>query len=298
MERGARDDRALRQRARVRRVVAKKLIVTGDDFGAAVSVNEAIELAHRSGVLNTTCILMGGLAVDDAVARAKRMPDLRVGLHVAVTDARPVLDPGAIPLLVDSEGQLSGDLLRSGLRFSGSREVRAQLRAEIRAQFEAFAATGLKLDHVNGHNHLHIHPTVLGSIVEIGKDFGVRAMRVPYEPFGPSWRSAHRDLGARLALGVALVPMIGSMRARLRRAGIASNDFLFGICDTGRMTIDRTLALLAQLPDGTSEIHFHPATARWPGMPSWARCEEELAALTNPAFGQALRDRGIATTTF
>jgi hopanoid biosynthesis associated protein HpnK len=279
-------------------VGTKRLIVTGDDFGAAVSVNEAIELAHRSGILTTTCLLVGGLAADEAVARARRMPRLRVGLHVAVTDARPVLPPSEIPLLVDERGQLSGDLLISGLRFYGSRSVQAQLRAEIRAQFEAFAATGLALDHVNGHNHLHIHPTVLGSILDIGKDYGVRAMRVPYEPFLPSWRSAHRDLAARFCLGVGLAPMIGAMRARLRRAGVRFNDFLFGICDTGRMTSERALAILRQLPEGTSEIHFHPATSRWPGMPAWARCEEELAALTNPELGQALHDLGIESTTF
>lgn len=276
----------------------KQLIVTGDDFGAAVSVNEAIELAHRSGILTTTCLLVGGLSAQDAVARAKRMPKLRVGLHVAVTDAKPVLDPSEIPLLVDEDGQLSGKLLRSGLRFFASKAVQAQLRAEIRAQFEAFAATGMTLDHVNGHNHMHIHPTVLGLILEIGKDHGIRAMRVPYEPFGPSWRAAHTDFAGRFGLGVGLVPMIASMRARLRRSGISSNDFLFGICDTGRMTLDRALAILAQLPDGRSEIHFHPATARWPGMPGWARCEEELAALTNPKLGQALHDLGIAETTF
>ncbi len=276
----------------------KQLIVTADDFGAAVSVNEAIELAHRSGILSTTCLLVGGLAADDAVARAKRMPALRVGLHVAVTDARPVLDPSQIPLLVDREGQLPLTLLRSGFAFYFQPAVRAQLQDEIRAQFAAFARTGLALDHVNGHNHIHIHPTVQELILDIGKEYGLRAMRVPYEPFGPSWRSAHDDLAARFGLGVGLLPMIGAMRSRLRRGGIKANDYLFGICDTGRMTAARTLEILHQLPDGISEIHFHPATARWPGMPSTARCEEELAALTNPKIAQAVDDLGIQPATF
>jgi len=276
----------------------KQLIVTGDDFGAAVSVNEAIELAHRAGILNTTCLLVGGLAADDAVGRAKRMPNLRVGLHVAVTDARPVLDPSRIPLLVDADGQLPKTLFRSGVRFFANRAVQAQLAAEIRAQFEAFAATGLALDHVNGHNHMHIHPTVLGLMLDIGRDFGMRAMRLPYEPFGPSWRSSHDQTFVRLSLGVGLQPMIASMRQRLRRAGVAYNDYLFGIADTGRMTSDRVLAMLRELPDGKSEIHFHPATSRWPGMPSWARCEEELAALQNPKVALALREHDIAVATF
>ena len=40
--------------------------------------------------------------------------------------------------------------------------LRAQLRAEIEAQFAAFEATGLALDHVNAHKHFHLHPTIAG----------------------------------------------------------------------------------------------------------------------------------------
>lgn len=276
----------------------KKLIVTGDDFGAATSVNEAIELAHRSGILTTTCLMMGGAVVNDAVFRAKRMPALKVGLHVAVVDGRPVLDPHSIPLLVNERGEFSRRLFRSGLSFFFNPEVRRQLAAEIRAQFEAFRATGLTLDHVNGHNHMHIHPSVLDLIIDIGRDFGVRAVRLPYEPFLPTWQATHTDLVGRFETGVLLLPMLGLMRHRLRRAQLAFNDYLFGISDTGGMTSERVLQLISHLPDGVSEMHFHPATGHWPGMQAQARCQEELAALTNVDVALAIEHRGIKMTTF
>jgi chitin disaccharide deacetylase len=279
-------------------VTGKRLIVTADDFGAATSVNEAIELGHRSGILNTASLMVSGRAVEDAVFRAKRMPALRVGLHVTVTDAPAMLDPTLVPLLANESGQLSKALLRSGLSFAVSRCVREQLAAEIRAQFEAFHATGLVLDHVNGHNHMHVHPTVLGLILDIGREYGMRAVRVPYEPFLPSWRSAHADLLARAGFGIFLFPMVQHMRARLRRRGITFNDFLFGITDTGRMTSERVLEMIPQLPDGLSEMHFHPATARWPGMPGYSRCEDELAALTNPEVVGALKKSGITIVSY
>jgi chitin disaccharide deacetylase len=280
------------------KVAGKRLIVTADDFGAATSVNEAIELAHRSGILNTASLMVSGRAVEDAVFRAKRMPALRVGLHVTVTDAPSMLDPTLVPLLANERGELSKALLRSGLSFAISSSVRAQLAAEIRAQFEAFRATGLALDHVNGHNHMHIHPTVLSLILEIGREYGMRAVRVPYEPFLPSWRSAHTGLLDRAGFGIFLFPMVRQMRARLRRHGITFNDFLFGISDTGRMTSERVLRMISKLPEGLSEMHFHPATAHWPGMPSYARCEDELAALTNPEVENALKKRGVAIVSF
>jgi hypothetical protein len=88
------------------------------------------------------------------------------------------------------------------------------------------------------------------------------------------------------------------MRARLRKTGIAYNDYLFGLSDTGRMTSQRVLQILPKLPHGTTEMYFHPATRRWPGLPAYARCEEELAALTNPSIVEYLRDSDIVMTTF
>ena len=69
----------------------KRLIVTGDDFGLSLPINEAIEQAHTNGILTTTCLMMSGAAVADAAARARRLPELGVGLHVVAVCGRPVL---------------------------------------------------------------------------------------------------------------------------------------------------------------------------------------------------------------
>lgn len=276
----------------------KNLIVTGDDFGASTSVNEAIEQAHRGGILNTTCLMVAGEAANDAVRRAKLMPTLRVGLHIVLVDGRPLLDPRVVAALVDENGEFSKRLVRAGFNFFFNSAARRQLEAEIGAQFQAYRATGLPLDHVNGHNHMHIHPTVLGALIKIGRDYGMRAVRVPYEPLLPSWRATQTDFRGRFGNGVLLAPLLGLMRARLRAERIACNDFVFGLNDTGRMTGARVRALLRQLPDGVTEMHFHPATRTWSGMPAAAKCEEELAALTDPAIARDIRDRGIVMTTF
>ena len=276
----------------------KRLIVTADDFGASTLVNEAVEQAHRAGILTTTCLMVAGAAAEDAVWRAKRLPKLRVGLHVVVVDGPPTLAPDVIPSLVGRDGQLPKRLVSSGFRFFFSPAARRQLEAEIRAQFEAFAKTGLTLDHVNGHNHMHLHPTVLAIMMRVGRDYGMRAMRLPFEPFGPSWRAVHRDVGLRFANSVLLAPVLGAMRARLRRGGVVTNDFVFGLSDTGHMTPERVLALVRELPDGVTEMYSHPATRPWPGMPAGSQCQEELAALMDPAISACLRESGVALTTF
>ena len=81
-------------------LVSRRVIITGDDFGLAVPVNEAIEEAHRRGVLTTTSLMIGERAAADAIERARRNPGLRVGLHVALCEGRPVSSREAIPDLI------------------------------------------------------------------------------------------------------------------------------------------------------------------------------------------------------
>jgi hopanoid biosynthesis associated protein HpnK len=158
-----------------------------------------------------------------------------------------------IPDLVGPDGRFSSDQMRLGIAYFFRPAVRRQLAAEIRAQFEAFRKTGLTLDHANAHKHMHLHPTVGRLIIDIGAEFGLRAIRVPAEP----------ARGARQGFGdVALRRWCGVLRRQARRAGMVTNDHVFGLGDSGHMTPERVAALLRDLPPGLTEMYFHPATHR------------------------------------
>jgi hopanoid biosynthesis associated protein HpnK len=253
----------------------RALIITADDFGLHTRVNEAVERAHCDGVLSAASLMVAAPAAQDAVERARRLPTLRVGLHLVLVDGASMLPATEIPLLMDAQGRFGTAMVRDSVRYFFSMRARAQLAREIRAQFEAFAATGLPLDHVNTHKHFHLHPTLLAMIIKIGREFGVRAMRLPRES-APPW---------------GLRPWLALVRQRLRRAGIAYNDYVFGIAQTGRFDEDALLDALAALPDGVGEIYFHPATAGdaplTPSMHDY-RHTDELAALLSPRVAKAL----------
>lgn len=277
----------------------RQLIVTADDFGLSTAVNEAIERGHREGILSTTSLMVAAPATQDAVERARRTPTLHVGLHVVLVNGRPALPAERVPLLVDKRGMFETDLFRAGVRYFFTPGIRKQLEAEIRAQFAAFAATGLPLDHVNAQNHLHVHPTVLSLILKVGREYGVRAIRIPREPFWPSWRAMHTHAAARFANSVFLLPWLSLMRLRLRLAGIATNDYVFGMIDTGHMTPERVRKYLANLPQGTSELYVHPATHTWPeAFPPDYDFAGEFAALVDPQAIDYVRRSGVRATTF
>lgn len=272
----------------------RRLIVCADDFGLDPAVNEAVEAASRDGILTCASLMVGAPAAADAVARARRLPNLRVGLHLALVDARPVLPPAQVARLVNAQGAFDDNMVRAGLRFFFDPLARRQLAAEIRAQFAAFRATGLILDHVNAHKHFHLHPTVAGLIIAIGRDYGMRAVRVPLECRRPLRQAAAAE-GVHLALPLD-APFALLLRYRLRRAGLVVNDHLLGLAWSGGMTEARMLRLLAALPPGVTELYCHPAVRKIPAVAQIVqdyRPTEELAALRSPAVRRLLESGEI-----
>ena len=265
----------------------KFLIVTADDFGLHEAVNTAVELAHRDGVLTATSLMVAGPAAADAVARARRLPGLRVGLHVVLADGAAMLERGLIPAIVDAAGRFDDRMFRSGLRYFALPRARRQLEAEIRAQFAAFQATGLRLDHVNAHKHFHLHPSLLTLMLRIGAEYGARAFRVPAEP---AW---FRPAGAGKAGGAAgalmLAPWLALMKRRLRAAGMRHNDHVFGIARTGAMDEQALVEAVGRLPPGVTEIYSHPAAAATVSASMGGyRHADELAALVSARVRAAI----------
>lgn len=268
----------------------KHLVVTADDFGAAIAVNDAVEAAHTNGILTAASLMVTGAAAADAVARAKRMASLRVGLHLVLVEGRAVLPAATLPDLVDRAGFFRTDMARAGAAMFFRPAVRRQLAREIEAQFAAFAATGLTFDHVNAHKHFHLHPTIAGLIAALARKYGVRAVRVPLEP-----RAVLAAIEPTPFSGVAALtaPFARLQKRRFARAGLTTPDQVFGLRWSGAMTRARLGGILAHLPPGLSEIYLHPATGPYPGSAPGYRYDEELAALLDGAIGEAARDPHI-----
>lgn len=262
---------------------SRRLIVTADDFGLDPAVNEAVEQAWCEGVLTATSLMVGAPAAADAVRRARRLSGLAVGLHLVLADGEPVLPATALRGLINAQGRFGDDMVGTGVRFFLSPVARRQLAAEIRAQFEAFKRTGLRLDHLNAHKHFHLHPTVLNMAIAIGRDYGLKAVRLP------------RESGS----SKALLPWLALMRWRLRRAGLLYNDQIFGLAASGRMNEAYLLDCISRLPGGVTEIYCHPATRAGitPTMASY-RHTEELTALLSPRVAAAIDQASIERIAF
>jgi hopanoid biosynthesis associated protein HpnK len=280
---------------------AKRLIVTADDFGLSFPVNEAVEAAHRHGILSAASLMVGAPAADDAISRARGMPALGVGLHLTLLEGIPVLPPEKVPGLVGPDGRFSSDPVSFGAALFFSPELRRQARAEISAQFQQFGQTGLVMDHINGHQHFHLHPVVLQAITALAPRYGLPPVRVPLEPFRTSFKASGDHLLGRMMSWLFYLGQTRRLRRRLAAAGLKSNDHVFGLYDSGAMVEDRLIKLMAELPPGLSEIYCHPATRRSDGpdnLPSSYKCEEEFRALVSPAVKERLDALGLRPLSF
>ena len=224
--------------------------------------------------------MIGAPAAADAVARAKALPTLRVGLHVVLVDGEPTADRTTIPDLIDRQGHLRNDLLPYSAKIAASPATRRQLESEITAQFEAYRARGLPLDHVDAHRHFHLHPVVAAMLIRIGRSYGMRALRIPVEP----WRLvAAIDPQTHRLAGRAVAPWAAGLRRYVRGLGLTTADAVFGLAWSGAVTKTRLAALLRRLPAGVVEIYLHPGTTdAFAGAAPGYRYAEELAALRDP----------------
>ncbi|QCE32659.1 ChbG/HpnK family deacetylase [Acetobacteraceae bacterium] len=268
------------------RDTSRQVLFSADDFGMSVEVNEAIEEAHRKGILSTASLMIAGPAVGDAIKRLTYLPDLNVGLHLVVIEGESLLH---LPEITDEKGWFGDNGVTLGFKYFFKASARKALKKEITAQFQAFAKTGLRLDHANGHKHMHLHPLVGKYLISAGKEYGLNAVRVPNEPLSV--------LGVKPRLGAtALQSWTKLLRFQLKQAGMKTSDYCFGIEWSGHFTQERLKFLLPRLPQGSSEIYFHPATGQNPRMknlmPTY-QPEEELKTLLNPETPNLLAENQI-----
>src|SRR5205085_2900955 len=239
---------------------ASRLIVNADDFGMSEAVNEAIIRAHREGVLTSASLMVTGEAAAQAVKLAKENPRLAVGIHLVAVMGRSVLPPSEIPSLVDAAQNFSNNPVAAGLKYFFSPQARREIRREIAAQFARFHETGLKLSHVDGHLHLHVHPVIFNEALRQAMKYGARRMRVPQEErrLALGFDRSHRAQKALFT--VQFGGLARYMKRKLRAAGFTVPERVYGNLQSGRMGESYFLYMLDHLRAATNEIYFHPAT--------------------------------------
>ena len=212
-----------------------QIIVNADDFGASASINTAILQAHRQGILTSASLMVTGDAAAEAVEIARQAPTLAVGLHLVVAGGKAALPPEWNPHIVDANGLFPSDPLVAGLRYFFSRTAQTELAAEMEAQFERFAATGLALSHVDGHMHMHMHPTVLRLLIRLAEEHGAQGLRLPRDDFWLSVRHDRQRAGLKAVWAIVFGLLARHGVKQLEGHPLKVAHRVYGFMQTGQM---------------------------------------------------------------
>jgi len=262
----------------------RRLIVNADDFGLSSSVNEAVIRAHRDGILTSASLMVNEAGFDEAVKLAKENPKLGVGLHLTLLMGHSALPSGKIPGLVNSRGEFSNNPVAVGMNYFFKRSLREHLRAEIHAQFEKFHKTGLPLDHVNGHLHFHLHPTIFKILMEDTEKFKIRHLRLTRDCLARSRRMTQGKLFTRVTHAAIFEMLSSRARKPLQQHGIKRAQITFGLLQDSRVDEKYVLKLLDVLPPGDSELYSHPSLGEF---------KHEFDALISPRVKEQIKKLGI-----
>ncbi|MCD6289807.1 MAG: hopanoid biosynthesis-associated protein HpnK [Anaerolineae bacterium] len=273
-----------------------QVIINADDFGRSPAVNAAVKRAHREGILTSASLMVTGDAAQEAIAIAREMPSLAVGLHVVVASGRAALPPKEIPHIVKPDGRFPDDPVRQGLLYAFSRTARRELARELSAQFERFAATGLALSHVDGHQHLHMHPVVFNLLIPLAEQYGAKGLRLPRDDLWLALGYDRRQAGAKILWAIALNTLCRWGRGRLSRRRLVVTHRVYGAMQTGHMTEDYVARVLQRIEVPTAELYFHPTLGT--EVEALGPNPNDLATLLSPTIRSIIRERHLRLTTY
>jgi hopanoid biosynthesis associated protein HpnK len=262
----------------------RRLIVNADDFGRSHSINQAVIRAHQEGILTSASLMVNEPGFDEAVTLAKENPRLGIGLHLTLILGHSTLPLEKIPGLVNARNEFSRNPVSTGLRFYFNRRLREPLHAEIHAQFDRFRATGLPLDHVNGHLHFHLHPVVFRILMDDAEQLGIRHLRFTRDCLARSRRMTHGRWLYRIAHAAVHAWLSGRAREPLRQHGIKHAQITFGLLQDSHVDEAYILKLLPELPPGDSELYSHPSLDKF---------KHEFDALVSPRVKELTNRLGI-----
>jgi hopanoid biosynthesis associated protein HpnK len=275
----------------------KKVIVNADDFGLSPGVNRGIIAAFRDGVLSSTTLMANMPSFDEAVRLARANPGLGVGVHLSLIWGAPVTPAEKVPGLVGSDGSFPANAKDLTLRYVTGRLAVAEMRTELKAQFQRVVDAGLKPTHVDTHKHIHCLPRVLDAVIAVATEMGIDKIRLPIEA---TTAQAGASMGSRAKV-VILRMLFGGARRKLAAAGITTTDHFAGLLDSDRLDAEALGRILANLQPGVTEIMCHPGDAEDAAIPyggAWLDRQRELDALLDPRLKERIAASDIQLTNY
>ena len=273
-----------------------QLIVHADDFGLSEKVNEGILRAHTRGILTSTSLMATGAAFDHAISIWQSTPTLDVGIHLTLVEEDPVVLAKNVPSLVNGEHQFHQNAVEFIKQYLKGKICLQEVQRELEAQILKVKNRGIRLSHIDSHQHIHMLPKIHEITVGLAKKFGIPAIRLTRETF-------HLGMLKEKGLFSRLLPLLVLNRFS-RSPGdseVMRIDYFFGFFFSGILNKTNLMKVLHHLPpSGTCELMCHPGLDDPQSRYShWKYCwQDELQALLDAEISRILQEKEISLISY
>ncbi len=274
----------------------KQLIVAADDFGLTKSVNEGIVRSYEEGIVTSLNLLPSGEAFDDALSLGGKISLDEAGAHPALTETIALTKPSAISSLVDADGRFYKGHAEFSLKYISGAISLDEVYIEWRAQLKRVYETGINITNLSSHEHMHMLPRLLDILIKLAKEYNIPAIRYPHADRSRS-RCSIKTVVKTLLLSV----FEGNMARALRASGMRAPEHFLGFLDSGNITEEVLLDILANLEDRTTELVCHPGFLGPEVLDSYTfnkNSEAELFALTSRRVKKLAGEEGISLVSY
>ena len=277
----------------------KKLIVNADDLGADEGRNAGIREAVQAEAVKSVSLLVNGPATGRALKdiRQGKYEGVSIGIHLNLSEGRPLCSD--LRLLAGNVFFPGKTGARHLLLQENVPKLESEVRREVNAQVDFLLKEKIPLNHLDGHQHLHVFPAVRKAVIGAALQYGIPWIRIPQEPL------ADGEIPEDLRSEAELVSVLGGQAARLwAGTGIRAADHFRGLYLKGRLGSRRLDSCLKRLPEGVTELMVHPGRVSegcgggpFGGFSTLDR-EEELEALLSPSFRGTLQRLDVRLISF
>ncbi|KJJ84239.1 YdjC-like protein [Candidatus Omnitrophus magneticus] len=272
----------------------KYLIINADDFGKSIAINSAIKKCFTLGTITGASIMPVAHYFDDAVSITKELGIKEIGAHLTLSgNFAPVTKGKELTVLRDNKKMFPYGYQEFLTRYLFKKIGKARIHEELSSQLQRIKETGLKITHIDSHEHIHILPAIFDVIINLAKTFNVPYIRIPFE----SGVIARENFTLKnFSRYCALRGIFLFSRENIKYSNLKHNSFFWGHFHSGNITENVFNYMISNLNEGCHELAIHPAlfNPEFIKQEPWHKnSHKELKLFENPYLKNNLLSKNI-----
>ncbi|KIA89936.1 carbohydrate deacetylase [Kaistella jeonii] len=234
--------------------MVKNIILNADDLGFSLGVNNAILQAHTMGFLSHASLMANTEYFDHAVEKILPVcKDLKIGVHLNLTCGTALFSKNIL-----AENRKLNNTFVSLLFKRKSKKTLHSIEFELEQQIIKIKEKGIEISHIDGHEHIHIIPSINKIVRKLGKKYRIERVREINESFFESWRFNGRTASLANFTKLLLLKFLSILNKNDKQIGF------YSMLNTCEINAENLFPFLKQSCSyNTVEVMVHPALAEF-----------------------------------